>query len=224
MFDAWNISEEKSGEDKECNPRYSADDVVQHECLRTHCSCSRHEWCDGADDRDEAREHNSFCTVFFIECVRFYEVRFLENVRTFGEYFFSQPFAQCVIHDVAGHRCNGKNQEEKCNIKTPKRGECSCSEEQRITGEKRRDDQPCFTEDYQKQKQIRECSVLSDDELQVSVEVEEEVEHMRDGIRIRARKNSQFYILHSQFGYPPNVYAYAATPFPWSLRTTSCVP
>src|SRR3989338_4132812 len=172
LLDEGNVAEEVSAIDEEGNPQDAAEDVVGDETGIGHLPHPSNERGEGADDRDEARDDNRLCSIFFVEGFRFYQVLTLQKADILPEHPGSNESANGIIHRITNDRGNGEEHEEQVRIQHTTRRECSCCEEERITGEEWGDDQSRLAEDYDEEDDVRPRSILIDHRSEVFVDVQ----------------------------------------------------
>ena len=174
LLDPRNVAEKIAGIHQRRDPGDRADHVVREETLIRHSGHTREERRERADDRNEAADDDRDSAVLVVEGLRLQQVLALEPAR-FGLVKHLRPdvVADRVVDRIAEDRRDDQHDHQNVHVEAGDRDDRSCDEQDRIAGQKRKDDEARFREDDQEQQAVEPGTVLGGEMRDGLVEREE---------------------------------------------------
>ncbi len=179
LLDDGDVAEEIAPQNEENDPADSPDDVIGDESPVGHPSDAGHEGGKRPDDRHKPGDDDGLASMLFIKRMGPVQVLLLEESRFFlmknlGADIVPDP----VIDRIPQDGCRNEQRDEPFDTKAAHRGECSGSEEKRVSGKKRRDDESGFEENDHEKDEIGPEAELLDDSVQMLIEMEDEIQNV----------------------------------------------
>jgi hypothetical protein len=173
--------EEVAPEEEAEHPEDAARDVEDGEARVRHPADACHEGRERADDRDEACQDDGLAAVPLVERLRAQEVLPVEPARRLArEDLRTHPKADGVVDRVAEHRGRAEDEshdrERQWRVRARSKG--PDREEEGVTGEERRHDEPGLAEHYREEERVEPEAEVSRPLVEVAVEVEEDVDQV----------------------------------------------
>ena len=176
------VAPEDAGAQTEDHPGDRADEIVEHERRRRHLRGARHERHECPYDWHEPPQDDGFAAITLEKRVRPAQVvavqqsmRDARRVRRVEDTRPDQP-SDRVIDGVAGECGRGQQRKRQPAIQSAHRAHGAGGEQQRVAWKKRRDHQPCFSEDDREQQSVDPWTVGSNEIQEMGVEVKNEIE------------------------------------------------
>ncbi len=168
------VTEQSEGTD----PDESADDVVEKEEAVVHLSQPGDERGEGPDDGNEAGDDDRFSAIFFEVFAGSFEVFCVDEgdlteLADVGE-IAADPVVECIAED--GSNAQTDEEDRDVDFIGHQGGESAGSEEKRVAGKERHDDQTSLAEDDQEEDDVSPVAEVSDHLFEVMIKVEDEVD------------------------------------------------
>ena len=172
------VAERVTRPETHADPQRAAEHVEQREGGVSHRPGSRHERHERPDDRDEACQHHRHPAVLLEERMRAIEMLPVQQRMRCVAAEDPRPdeMPDAVIHGVAENRRSREQQKEESHIERPGCRDRPGRKQQRVTRQKRGDDQTGLRKDDREEQAVDPDAVASDEFRQVNVEVQEEID------------------------------------------------
>merc|ERR1719321_1970050 len=168
VLDEGQVAEEEARAREETHPESRPRDVVLGELGVLHGADSSDERGKGADNGDEACEHNGLPAVLLVEFLGLVDVLALEEARLDGP--SANPGPEGVVQGVAQDPCNEQEPKDERKLEGPQGAERPAGEEKGVTGQEGRDDQPRLAEHDGEEDGVRPGPMVRDERAEVLVE------------------------------------------------------
>src|ERR1700716_1588760 len=98
-----NIAEKIACGNQSDYPDSSAGDVIELKLCERHSGHAGDKRCEGAHDRDKARQDDGLTAMVFIECMRFLQCMLIQPFVIMGKYLVADCAANPVIDGIASY-------------------------------------------------------------------------------------------------------------------------
>lgn len=177
VLDDLKIAEVITGEHAYSDPGDAADNVVGDKPPVSHAPDARDKRRERPDDRHEPRDDDRLAAVPFVEFVSSFQVLFVQKPDVLAmKDPGAHPVTYPVVDGVADDCRNREKHKQPEHIQRSQCGKRPGGKQQRVARQKGRNNQTSLAKNDQEQNQIGPGSVLSDDLVEMLVEVKKNVD------------------------------------------------